>query len=105
MNNSEHSFSQICRELSALVDSDPVNAIAGARSSANLAQLSNTNAQIVKSAILIDAGSLIRSENAISEGCDILRRLAVKMPNNDNLSYNLANGLIAKADVLTVKRP
>jgi tetratricopeptide (TPR) repeat protein len=97
--------SQICRELNALVDADPVKAIAAVRTSTTFARLSKTNAQIIKSAIFIDAGSRIRSENAISEGCDILRKLAINAPKDHNLSYNLANGLIAKADVLPVKRP
>jgi tetratricopeptide (TPR) repeat protein len=105
VNNSAHIFSQICRELYALVDSDPVKAIKKARASELFTQLNDTNAQIVKSATLIDAGSIIRSESAISEGCDILNKLTAKRPNDHNLSYNLANGLIAKADISPVKSP
>ena len=105
MNAATRKLSQLSHELSSLVNSAPAKAIARARASAILARSSLTDGQILKSGILIDAGCRIRNEPAISEGCDILRRLTAQAPDDHNLSYNLANGLVAKADVSLVKRP
>jgi tetratricopeptide (TPR) repeat protein len=100
-----NSISQISSELNALVDSDAFMAITKAMAAETFRGLNETSAQIVKSATLIDAGSRTRNEAAISEGCHILRKLTAQQPNDPNLSYNLANGLIAKADVSTAKKP
>jgi hypothetical protein len=61
MSDNARKFSQIWRDLYALADSDPAKAISKARASETFASLRDIDGQSLKSAILIDAGSRLRS--------------------------------------------
>ena len=91
-------FKQVSERLYALADTDPHAAILATEQVETWRGLNEPNAAILKSAILIDAGSRIHALESINQGCATLRQLLGKLRGNHNLKYNLANGLIAQAD-------
>ena len=88
-------FSQLSASLNALVDTDPSLAVKKARE-IDLNGPNRINLMGLRAAILVDAGALIRHQDAIDEGLKLYRDLHGLYPTAE-LTYNLANGLVAAA--------
>lgn len=79
-------------KLQRLIDDDPIKAINEAL------QLSgNTETELMKAAILVDAGELVKDYDTVLKGVQIFRNTITTYQNNSTLKYNLANGLRALA--------
>jgi len=78
--------------LHLLMDENPNEAI---REALNLS--GNVNVDLLKAAILVDAGVMIKNFEAILKGVDIFRHVIDRCEGNSELNYNLANGLHALA--------
>lgn len=85
-------------ELRALLDTDPKKAIRSARAMKSVPALTDS-VRLLKAGIFIDAGATTRDIAIVKEGVDLLRQLHATNPGNSNFQYNLANGLIALADL------
>lgn len=79
--------------LSALLDSDPAEAIRQARE-INLASPDRLNAMLVRAAILVDGGAVTRQQDASEEGLALFRELYETHPDT-GVAYNLANALVS----------
>jgi len=77
------------------MDSDPTEAIRQARE-INLDSAERFNLMGLRAAILVDAGGHTRQQDAIEEGLGLFRELHSLFPSVD-ITYNLANGLVAAA--------
>lgn len=78
--------------LNRLVDENPQEAIRQAQ------ELSGSiNIDMLKAAILVDAGGLLKDFDSVFKGVEIFRFVVGKCKDNPELSYNLANGLHALA--------
>lgn len=77
------------------MDEDPVEAIAEARKLFG----GNPNIRSVAAGVLIDAGAIVQDANAVQDGITVFRELTARFGDLPNLRYNLANGLVALADV------
>lgn len=85
-------IADISERLQGLIDDDPVQAINEAL------QLSgNINFELLKAAILVDAGATVKNRDAILKGVEIFRNAVANYQDNSELKYNLANGLHALA--------
>lgn len=85
-------LTDISEKLQRLIDDDPAKAISEAL------QLSgNINLELLKAAILVDAGALVKNHEVIVKGVEIYRNAVNKYQDNTELKYNLANGLHALA--------
>lgn len=74
--------------LERLIDDDPAQAINEAL------QLSgNIEIELMKAAILVDAGALVKDYDAVFKGVEIFRKAITIYENSPDLKYNLANGL------------
>lgn len=92
MEESHSNHSRHFEKLRQLADQNPTEAINQARRLEG-----DLNSQSARAAILIDAGSLLNDCTAINEGIALNRTLLARLPDNDFLKYNLANGLHALA--------
>lgn len=91
-------IADISEKLQRLIDGDPVRAINEAL------QLSgNINFELLKAAILVDAGAMVKNHDAVLKGIEIFRNAVVNYQDNSELKYNLANGLHALALSTTYK--
>lgn len=85
-------IADIAEKLRGLIDDDPAQAINEAL------QLSgNTNLELLKASILVDAGAMVKNYHAILKGVEIFRNAVTNHQDNSELKYNLANGLHALA--------
>jgi len=98
-------FSDINNELNTMIDRNPRAAIERARSLVSDGILDQINIDMLKAGVLIDAGFITKDSPAVDEGIAILEKLFVKMPESGMIGYNLANGLSAKAKLLTYRYP
>lgn len=78
--------------LHRLVDENPSEAIRVA-----LSLSGNVNVDLLKAAILVDAGGMNKDSEAILKGVEIFRHVIDRCEDNSELNYNLANGLHAIA--------
>lgn len=78
--------------LHRLVDENPREAIREA-----LKLSGNINFDLLKAAILVNAGGLLKDFESVLKGVGIFRHVADKCKDNSELNYNLANGLHALA--------
>ncbi|MGF2686280.1 LA2681 family HEPN domain-containing protein [Marinobacter sp. DUT-3] len=78
--------------LNHLVDENPREAIRQA-----LELSGNINIDLLKAAILVDAGGLLKDFDSVFKGVEIFRFVVGKCKENSELNYNLANGLHALA--------
>jgi len=85
-------LADISKRLRHLIDDDPARAISEA-----LQLMGNINLELLKAAILIDAGALLKNYDAVVEGVEIYRNAVSRYQDNSELKYNLANGLHALA--------
>lgn len=81
--------------LNTLLNNDPAEAVKQAREiDLNLDTPERFNLMILRAGVLVDAGALTRQQDAIEEGLGLFRELYGLFPTPD-ITYNLANGLIA----------
>jgi len=85
-------FKKLSKKLNILLDSDPEKAIMEAS-----AIDGDMNFQLLKAAILVDAGAIVKDKTAVTLGVEIYQDAVNKYPNNSELIYNLANGFHALA--------
>lgn len=85
-------FSEREQRLHRLIDENPREAVREA-----LELSGNANVELLKAAVLIDAGGLLKDFEAVLNGIEILRYVIDKCRDNPELNYNLANGLHALA--------
>jgi tetratricopeptide (TPR) repeat protein len=91
-------IADIAEKLKGLIDDDPDKAIREAL------QLSgNINLELLKAAILVDAGAMVKNHDAVLKGVEIFRNAVANYQDNSELKYNLANGLHALALFTTYK--
>ena len=88
-------FYELSAYLNSLLDSDPALAVKKARE-IDLDTPERPNMMSLRAAILVDGGALIQQQDAIEEGLELLRELDGLYPSAD-ITYNLANGLVAAA--------
>jgi len=98
-------FYEIDDHYKVLMDENPREAIESVRRLKSDELIDNINIDMIKAGTLIDAGAIISDLSAINEGIEILNRLKSVLPNRDELSYNLANGIIARANLLQFAYP
>lgn len=88
-------FYEQAAHLNALLNSDPTEAV---RQAWNISFSANSdtrfNLMALRAAILVDGGALTTQQDAIEEGVKLFRELHALFPTAD-ITYNLANGLIA----------
>lgn len=81
--------------LSALLDNDPAEAVKQAREiDFDLDTSERFNLMMLRAATLVDGGTLTQQQDAIEEGLALFRELHDLFPTAD-ITYNLANGLVA----------
>jgi hypothetical protein len=85
-------LADISKRLQHLLDDDPTTAISEA-----LELSGNINFELLKAAILVDAGAILKNYDVVVEGVDIFRNAVSRYQDNSELKYNLANGLHALA--------
>lgn len=93
MKKTSAEFTELSFKLSALLDSDPVEAVKLARK-IDLKKPQRINLMALQAATLVDGGALANQQDAIEEGLALFRQLHGLHPNAD-FTYNLANGLVA----------
>lgn len=98
-------FERVQDEFRVLTDKTPELAVKKARDPNTWKDLGKTNAEILKSGILIDAGYHCSDQVAISEGVQILRDLIQRFPEQYGLYQNLGNGLVASSVDKGAKTP
>lgn len=86
-------FDELSIHLGALLDSNPAEAVNQSRK-IELDTPDRFNLMNLRAAILVDGGALIQNQDAIEEGLALFRELHGLFPNAD-ITYNLANGLVA----------
>ncbi len=86
-------------QLRRMLDIDPVKATEAA---CTLLE-GDVNQRSVAAGILVDAGALTRDAEAIEKGINVFRELSQKYPQHPAFLYNLANGLVTKADAIPFK--
>jgi tetratricopeptide (TPR) repeat protein len=75
-------------KLQILLDDDPEKAIDEA-----LKLSGNINVDLLKAAIFVDAGAMLKNFDVIVKGVEIYRDAVDRFQDNSELKYNLANGL------------
>ncbi|MGM0833532.1 MAG: LA2681 family HEPN domain-containing protein [Pseudomonadota bacterium] len=78
--------------LNRLIDENPREAIRQA-----LELSGNINFDLLKAAILVDAGGLLKDFDSVYKGVEVFRFVVGKCRESSDLNYNLANGLHALA--------
>jgi tetratricopeptide (TPR) repeat protein len=86
--------------LYAILDRDPEAAIAEARRLRPTARLDALNVELVRAALLVDAGSELKAKDIIEDGVAVLRHAYAAMPGRPDLAYNLGNGLSGLAQTI-----
>lgn len=88
-------FYELSARLNALMNSNPAEAVKLAREiNLDLSTNERFNMMGLRAAILVDGGALTEHPDAIEEGIALFRELHTLFPTAD-LTYNLANGLVA----------
>lgn len=80
------------KKLQRLLDDDPTKAIDEA-----LKLSGNINIELLKAAIFVDAGAMLKNFDVVVKGVEIYRNAVDRFQVNSELKYNLANGLHALA--------
>jgi tetratricopeptide (TPR) repeat protein len=97
MSSVPHNFYERSAYLNILLNSNPAEAIKQARAiNLNAPELERLNLMILRASTLVDGGALTQQQDAIEEGLTLFREIHSRVPTSD-ITYNLANGLIAAA--------
>ena len=86
-------------KLQRLLDDDPTKAIDEA-----LKLSGNIKIDLLKAAIFVDAGAMLKNFEVVVKGVEIYRNAVDRFQDNSELKYNLANGLHALALSITDKK-
>lgn len=86
-------FTELSVHLNTLLDSNPAEAVNKARK-INLDTPDRFNLMSLRAVILVDGGALTHQQDVIEEGLALFRELHGLFPSAD-ITYNLANGLVA----------
>lgn len=81
-------LAKIAENLRKLLDTDPLKALEEANKLDG-----NINYQLLKAAILVDGGAILKNVDAIRNGVDIYESVHELHPENAEITYNLANGV------------
>lgn len=81
-------LTEVSKKLQRLIDDDPVKAIDEA-----IKLSGNINVELLKAAIFIDAGVILKNFEMVAKGVGIFRNAVDRFQDNSELKYNLANGL------------
>jgi len=100
----EMQFRKLANELGVLLDTDPLAAIERARN-LSCPGVDQRNIDLLAGGTLVDAGSVTKSQTAVSDGVAIFERLLESAPENFSVEYNLANGLMARANLAWSQYP
>jgi tetratricopeptide (TPR) repeat protein len=92
------------QRLRMLLDTDPRTAVIEAKKLIESKPTSSSSISMA-AAILIDAGVVLSDTGDVDLGVRLLRRLVSHFQNESTLAYNLANGLIALAQLEKTKGP
>src|SRR6185312_15215008 len=85
--------------LHSLMNDDPAKAIEEARLLPSDIRVKGIFYSCLKAGVLVDAGSSAKNKQAIEEGIALFRKLVSESPEEAGFHYNLANGLLALADL------
>jgi len=94
-----HHIRAVAGPLHRMVDTDPFGAIKQARSLETTQHLDQSEVDAIKGAIFIDAGNKLQDAEVVSEGVTLTRALQKLYPERMDITYNLANGLSALAQI------
>lgn len=81
------------RRLYELMDHSPREAITEAMRLGEGSDLDAANIELIRAAVLVDAGGELKDPDCIARGVDIFRKFVELFPDRPGLRYNLANGL------------
>ena len=81
------------RRLYELMNHSPREAITEAMRLGEGSDLDAANIELIRAAVLVDAGGELKDSNCIARGVDIFRKFVELFPDRPGLRYNLANGL------------
>ncbi|WP_157778235.1 LA2681 family HEPN domain-containing protein [Burkholderia thailandensis] len=98
MTISNKQFAVLAGELKNLLDSEASDAISHARALA-AAHAGDGNLLLLVAGTLVDAGKAARDLEAVEEGIKYFETLVAGFPEHLSIAYNLANGLIARANL------
>lgn len=93
MTRTPDEFFELSAHLTALLDSDPIEAVRQARQ-IDLGTSERFNHTNLRAAVLVDGGVLTHQQDAIEEGLGLFRELHDVLQNAD-ITYNLGNALVA----------
>jgi tetratricopeptide (TPR) repeat protein len=92
-------FYEQAAHLKALMNSDPAEALKQARRiDLDTSGPERLNLMMLRASALVDGGAMQQQRDAIEEGLALFRELHDQCPTNTDITYNLANALIAIAD-------
>ncbi|MFJ1208778.1 LA2681 family HEPN domain-containing protein [Burkholderia pyrrocinia] len=95
MSSMQDRFYKLRARLNTLLDSDPGEAVKQALEiNLDAPEPERINLMILRASTLVDGGALTQQQGAIEEGLALFRELHSRFPRAD-ITYNLANGLIA----------
>lgn len=94
-----HHIQAVADTLYRMVDTDPTGAVKQARSLETTEHLHQSEVDAIKGAIFIDAGNKLQDAEVVSEGVALIRTLHKVHPERMDITYNLANGLSALAQI------
>lgn len=81
-------LTETAEKLQRLLDEEPEKAIDEASKLSG-----NINVELLKAAIFVDAGAMLKRFDVVVRGVEIYRIAVASYPDNSELKYNLANGL------------
>ncbi|UPT55164.1 LA2681 family HEPN domain-containing protein [Dickeya zeae] len=88
-------FYELSAYLDALLNTNPAEAVRQARKiNLDLDMVERFDFMSLRAAILVDGGALTKQQDAIEEGLTLFREIHSSFP-IANITYNLANGLVA----------
>lgn len=94
MTQPTNKFSELSDHLRLLLDTNPAEAVKQAQE-IDLGVSNRVNLMNLQAAVLVDGGVLTHQQDAIEQGLARFRDLHDLFPENANITYNVANGLVA----------
>lgn len=98
MSPGQKEFADLADELNQLFNADPSAAVARAKSVVEGAGRDG-NSLLLAAGILVDAGKTARDPIAVELGLECFQRLFAGYPDQLSIGYNVANGLMARANL------
>lgn len=98
MGPTQKEFANLAGELNQLFNADPSAAVARAKSVVEGAGRDG-NSLLLAAGILVDAGKTARDPMAVELGLEWFQRLFAGYPDQLSIGYNVANGLMARANL------